>query len=69
MICLGVFLVYLLLFFLFRSLVIKCYGVFFGNEMLMIYFSSFDVSFVFFYPSGRNLSDSNFYLFIDQSEN
>lgn len=43
--------------------------VFFGNEMLMIYFSSFDVSFVFFYPSGRNLSDSNFYLFIDQSEN
>lgn len=27
--------------FLFRSLVIKCYGVFFGNEMLLIYFLYF----------------------------
>lgn len=37
---------------------------FFCNEMLMIYFSSFDVSFVLFYPCGRNLSDLAIFIYL-----
>lgn len=34
------------------------------NEMLRIYFSNFDVSFLLFYPCGRNLSDLAIFIYL-----
>lgn len=51
------------LFFFPKNLVINCFE-FFCNEMSMIYFSSFDVSFVLFYPCRRNLSDLAIFIYL-----